>query len=295
MLTLFRNLLAPPRDLILIVVAAWIGLSLAEKRSARYNVNTEALNNLIFAGLLAYMIGGRVFYAAEHLSAFIQSPLSLISLNITLFDSWGALAAAIITGLAYGQRKKLPIWSTLDALTLFFAALAVGLGFSHLASGSAFGQETSLPWAINLWGATRHPTQIYEIIASLLTLGILWFRKADSKPGSDFLLFVALTAASRLVIEAFRGDSTLIFGGLRAAQLAAWIILAIALVTLELLKPRQILAEVVVDEVAPMLEAKPKEVKRKMQSSPMQATTTAKKAAPRKTKSTTTRRKISKE
>lgn len=238
MLTLFRNLLAPPRDLILIVVAAWIGLSLAEKRVARYKVNVEALNNLIFTGLLAYIIGGRLFYAAEHLAAFMQSPLSLISLNITLFDNWGALAAAVITGLAYGQRKGISLWSTLDALTLFFAALAVGLGFSHLASGEAFGQETNLPWAINLWGAMRHPTQIYEIIASLLTLGLLWFRKANSKPGSDFLLFVALTAASRLIIEAFRGDSTLIFAGLRAAQLAAWIILAFALLALEFLKPQ---------------------------------------------------------
>lgn len=238
MLALFRNLFAPPRDLILIVAAAWLGLSLAEKRAARYNVNAEALNNLIFASLLAYILGGRLFFAAEHLSAFTQSPLSLVSLNITLFDSWGALAAAIITGLIYGQRKRLSLWSALDALTLFFAALAVGIGFSHLASGTAFGQETSLPWAINLWGATRHPTQIYEIAASLLTLSLLWSRKTDSKPGSDFLLFLALTAVSRLVIESFRGDSALIFGNLRAAQLAAWIILALALAALEFLKPK---------------------------------------------------------
>ena len=246
MLAIFRNLLAPPRDLILIVVAAWFGLSLAEKRAARYHVDAEVLNNLIFTGLLAYIIGGRLFYTAEHISAFAQSPLSLISLNITLFDSWGALAAAIITGLAYAQRKGLSLWSTLDALTLFFASLAVGIGFSHLASGAAFGQETSLPWAINLWGAMRHPTQIYEIIASFLTLGLLWFRKADSKPGSDFLLFAALTAASRLIIEAFRGDSTLIFGDLRVAQLAAWGILAIALLALEFLRPK--IAPIIVNE-----------------------------------------------
>jgi len=261
MLTLFRNLLAPPRDLILIVVAAWLGLSLAETRAARYNVNAEALNNLIFASLLAYILGGRVFYAAEHLSAFTQSPLSLISLNITLFDSWGALVAAVITGLAYAQRKKLSLLSTLDALTLFFAALAVGLGFSHLASGAAFGRETSLPWAINLWGAMRHPAQIYEIIASLLTLGLLWFRKANSKPGSDFLLFVALTAASRLIIEAFRGDSTLVFWGLRAAQLAAWIIFAIALFTLELLKPKTTPIIAIEEEIIMPIKTEGKKVK----------------------------------
>jgi prolipoprotein diacylglyceryltransferase len=47
--------------------------------------------------------------------------------------------------------------------------------------------------------------------------------------GADFLLFTALTAASRLFLEAFRGDSTLMFGGLRAGQIIAWIMLAIAL------------------------------------------------------------------
>lgn len=238
MLALFRNLLAPPRDLILIVLAAWLGLSLAEKRTARYGIHVETLNNIIFASLIAYILGGRIFYAAEHLSAFTQSPLSLFALNTALFDGWGALAAALITGLAYVQRKKLSFWSTLDALTLFFATLAVGIGFSHLASGSSFGQPTNLPWAIDLWGAMRHPTQIYEIIASLLTLGLLWLRKADSKPGSNFLLFAALTATSRLVIEGFRGDSTLIFGSLRAAQLGAWFVLAISLFTLEFLKPK---------------------------------------------------------
>jgi len=289
MLAFFRNIFAPPRDLILIVAAAWLGLSLAEKRAARYKVNAEALNNLIFASLLAYLIGGRLLYAAEHISAFVQSPLSLISLNITLFDSWGALAAAVITGLVYAQRKRLSLWSTLDALTLFFAALAVGIGFSHLASGAAFGQETNVPWAINLWGAMRHPTQIYEIIASLLTLGLLWFRKADSKPGSDFLLFAALTAANRLVIEGFRGDSTLILGGFRFAQITAWLILAISLVALELLKPRSM--EIAAEEFVPKVETNPKEVKRK----PTRATTTVKKTAPGKTKPATAKHTPSKE
>ena len=33
MLTLFRNLFSPPRHMILLFIAAWIGLTFAEKRS----------------------------------------------------------------------------------------------------------------------------------------------------------------------------------------------------------------------------------------------------------------------
>ncbi len=114
--------------------------------------------------------------------------------------------------------------------------VAVGLGLSHLASGAAFGSETRVPWAIQLWGAMRHPTQIYEILAALVILGIVWFGGTSGIAGRKFMLFVALSAASRLIIEAFRGDSTLIFGGFRMAQILALVVLAGALAGLELLK-----------------------------------------------------------
>jgi phosphatidylglycerol:prolipoprotein diacylglycerol transferase len=257
MLTLFRNIFAPPRDLILIVAAAWLGLSLAERRATRHNVTPEALNNLLFASLLAFILGGRIFYAAEHLSAFAQSPLNLISINVTLFDFWGGLIAALITAFVYGQRGGLSLLPTLDAFTPFFATLAVGLGLSHLASGAVFGQETTLPWGINLWSAIRHPTQIYEIIASLGTLGLLWSRKADPKPGGDFLLFAALTSASQLFIAGFRGDTTLIFGGLRAEQIAAWVALALSLVGMEFLKRPAMIER---EESPPVLATSPKQL-----------------------------------
>ncbi len=229
MISLFRSLFAPPRHLILLLAALWIGLALAERRSERHNVSKEALNNLVFYSLFGYILGGRLLYALSNLPVFLQSPLSLFSLNLDLFDPWAALAAACLVGLVYGSRQKLTFWSGLDALTPLFATLAVGLSLTHLAAGTAFGSPTQLPWGIELWNATRHPTQIYELIASLLILGWLWFPKADSPPGILFLTFAALTAAARLFLEAFRGDSTLIFGGLRFAQVIAWIVLAAVL------------------------------------------------------------------
>jgi phosphatidylglycerol:prolipoprotein diacylglycerol transferase len=136
----------------------------------------------------------------------------------------------------YGQRQKLRLWPTLDALTPLFAALGIGVSLLHLAAGTAFGSPTELPWGINLWNATRHPSQIYELIMSLLIFGLIWFRKTNSPGGSDFLLFTALTAGSRLFLEAFRGDSTLIFGGIRLGQVIAWILLAVVLFASEIIR-----------------------------------------------------------
>jgi prolipoprotein diacylglyceryltransferase len=238
MLTFFRDLFAPPRHLILLVIAAWLGLSLAEKRSEQHGISKETLNNITFYSLLGYVIGGRVLYAVIHFSAFSKSPLSLFALNPDLFDPLSAALTAILVGFIYGQRHRLSLWPTLDSLTPLFAVTAIGLSLSHLAAGTAFGSPTDMPWGINLWNATRHPTQIYELTASLLTFSLLWFKKPDSRPGLYFTTFIALTAFAHLIIEAFRGDSLIILGGFRQAQIYAWRILGLSFILFEYLQKK---------------------------------------------------------
>jgi len=234
------TLFAPPRHYILIVAAIWIGLALAEKRTQRHGISKEALNNLTFYSLFAYIIGGRLFYALENISSFVKSPLSLFSPNPALFDPTFALITALLVGYIYTQRQRLSLSGTLDAITPIFATLAIGLHLAHLASGTAFGSPTDLPWGIYQWNATRHPSQIYELFASLIIFGLIWFSKSDIPPGILFLNFTALTAGTRLFLEAFRGDSVLIFGEFRLAQIITWAILATALFTIEKLKPDSI-------------------------------------------------------
>ena len=239
MIESFRALFAPPRHFILLVAALWIGLTLAEKRSERHGISKEQLNNLTFYSLIAYVIGGRVLFALNNFSAFSQSPLSIFSPNPDLFDPTSGLIVALLTALIYGQRQKLQLWGTLDTVTPLLAMMMIGLSLSHLAAGTAFGSPTDMAWGIDLWNATRHPTQIYELIASLLIFGWLWFQKTDSPPGIYFLTFTALTTGTRLFLEAFRGDSTLIFGEFRLAQIAAWIVLVGVLVVSEMLHQQE--------------------------------------------------------
>jgi prolipoprotein diacylglyceryltransferase len=155
--------------------------------------------------------------------------LSLLSLNPGLLDPLAGASIAAISGMVYINRKKISFWETLDALTPLFAVMGIAVGISHLSSGSAFGKPTDLPFGIELWGQVRHPSQVYETISAASILAFIWYLDKSSwsqVPGNTFLSFLALSAFSRLILEAFRGDSMLVGGGFRIAQIFAWIILA---------------------------------------------------------------------
>lgn len=234
MLATFRNLFAPPRHMILLVIAAWVGLTLAEKRAGRHGISKDDLNNLTFNGLIGFIIGGRISFILQNIPSFIKNPVDIVSINPDIFDLFGAIATAFIVAFIYTQRHSLPFWSTLDALTPFFAIMVIGLGLSHLAAGTAFGKETDLRWGINLWNATRHPTQIYETLASFITFILIWFKKHDPRPGILSLTFAALTAGYQLFILAFRADNILIFNGISQNQVAAWVGLIFIFILLEI-------------------------------------------------------------
>lgn len=219
---------------LILLLALWLGLNLAERHAARHNLHPETLYNLTFISLAAGLLGARLFYVAQNLPAFAADPAGLISLNPGLLDPAGGAAAGIIASLIYGQRKKLPLPPTLDALTPALAVLVIGTALANLASGVGFGLETSLPWGIELWGAKRHPTQVYEALAASAILLLLWpgrgaIARRLSHPGSQFLIFLALSALSRLTFDAFRADSPALANGWRLAQIQAWLLLALAL------------------------------------------------------------------
>ena len=219
--------------MILLVAAAWIGLTLTEKRAERHGISKENINNIIFYGLLAFVIGGRLSFVLQNTHAFLKSPLGIFSINPDIFDPFGGTTVAFIAAYIYGQRNGLLFWKTLDALTPFFAILIIGTGLSHLAAGTAFGKETDQSWGINLWNARRHPTQLYETFASLFIFILLWFKRHDPRPGIVFLTFGALTAGSQLFLHAFRGDSTLILNGIKQEQVVALAALAVIFILLE--------------------------------------------------------------
>ncbi len=222
---------------LIVILGLGLGLNLAEKYFLKVGLQPAKAYTLVTIGLVAAAIGGRIAYAIENLSAFTASPASLFSLNLSLWDPVGGILLGLAGSIGYGLRQKINLRALLDSLTPTFAVVMVAIDFANLASGSAFGAPARLPWSIFLWGEWRHPTQIYEALGAVgVLIWVVWrFSRiyADnlSQPAWPglFLEFAAWSAGLRIFLEMFRGDSSLLFGQFRAAQVVAWIILAIAL------------------------------------------------------------------
>jgi len=206
---------------LVILVGFWLALELASRQGIRRGLDQSVIQNAGLYGILAGIVGARLGYVVQYWSVYRENLLGILSLSPqTLAPAEGLTVGLLVAGV-YLQRKGVPFRPLLDAIAPGLAVLVSALALANFFSGEAFGAETSVPWAVELWGARRHPTQLYELATGLVMLGVvLWAGREVPAPGLLFLLFVAFYAGARLLVEPFRANSLLILGGLRAAQVA---------------------------------------------------------------------------
>jgi phosphatidylglycerol---prolipoprotein diacylglyceryl transferase len=217
---------------LILLAGLWLGLWLANKFKVHPELPPAALDNATLLAILAGLLGARLTFVLANLQAFLADPWSIFSLSPALLDLWGGLTFALVAVLVTLQLQKISALAFADAAVPLLGVLNIALPFSNLASGRGFGSPTNVPWSIELWGATRHPSQLYEMLAGLLILLIIHrlSRTMPSRPtGSLFYTFLALSSLSRLFLEAFRGDSVLLGDTIRLVQVAAWLALGMAL------------------------------------------------------------------
>ncbi len=205
-----------------ILIAAAGGLWLAARTAQDLATDGSRVYDLGFYALLATALGARLTYVVIHLSAYAEAPLSALSLTPTALSWPGGAAIGLLVALMYGRRHRMLPEVTLDALAPG-AALALAIErVGAFLGGIGLGAPTTSPWGIDLWGQVRHPLQVYEALTLLVILAALWRRRTDRPlDGHLFALFVFLYAASRLFLEAYREQTPLILGGVRAVQVAA--------------------------------------------------------------------------
>lgn len=217
-----------------LLLAGWLALEVAARAARRLGVDGDHMYNAGLYGLVAGIVAARLGHVIAYWPAYRSQPLEIFGFNTSAFLLWPGLAAALAVAGWYVYRRRLPSAKMLDAAApgLLIGAAVAGVG--ALLAGRAYGAPTAqgVPWAVDLWGVMRHPSQAYETLAALaVALLALRVIRHGGRPGAAALIALAGYGLSRWLLEPFRAAevSPVILGGLRAAQVWG---LAVALVAL---------------------------------------------------------------
>lgn len=212
-----------------LLLAYWAGMWLGARRADRLGLDGDHVYNAGLYGLFAGIIGARLWFVLSHWENYAANITQAFSLSRSALSAGEGLIIAGLVVLIYLQRNRVPLGVFFDAIAPGLA-LAIALGnVGAFLGGEALGAPSNVAWAIEIGETARHPSQLYDAIASLVILAILSFKRSQPWPGFHFWLFVVLYGAGRLLLEIFRARPTLIGDGFLAVQIFALTTIIVAL------------------------------------------------------------------
>ena len=228
-----------------ILAAARLGVWLAEKDGVDTTNMWDGVVWMVVIGL----IGARLLYFWENYALFVGRLYAVVLINEGGISQWGGLFGAMVGLFIWTWRSHISFWRLLDAGG---AAAMIGLAIGRIGdviNGEHHGTPTNVPWAVeyvnaNTLGQKNIPVHLevgYEMILCLgLLAAILPFHqrlKARLPAGVLGLSYLGLYAAGRFLLSFLRLDPA-VFLGLRQAQLASALMVAIAVVAIPILVMR---------------------------------------------------------
>lgn len=193
-----------------------IGYYIGEWMLKSEKVPQKWIESLFFYIIIATVVGARLghvfFYGWDYYS---QHPAEIIKVWHGGLASHGG-AIGIIIALYIHSRvvtKRSVIWA-LDRIVVPTALVGAFIRTGNLMNSEIYGVETSLPWGFiferNGETVAKHPTQIYEALAYVVSFILLMFlykkTKSKDKPGLLLGAFFILIFASRFFIEFIKED-----------------------------------------------------------------------------------------
>ena len=228
-----------------ILAAARLGVWLLAKDGVDTSHATDGVLWMVVLGL----IGARLLYVWENFQLFGGQVLRVFALTEGGISQWGGLFGAFVGAYVWARRQRFSYWKIIDAGG---AGAMIGLCIGRIGdviNGEHHGTPTSLPWGVEYVnpdtlgqpGVVVHPEVAYEMVLTLAVLGLLLpFHqrlKARLPDGVLGLTYMGLYAFGRFWLSFFRTDPA-VFAGLRQAQLASALMVAIAVVAIPILLRR---------------------------------------------------------
>lgn len=206
-----------------------IGYKIVEKQFKHEKENQQWLDSLLMYLVIATIVGARLghvfFYGWDYYS---QHLLEIFMVWKGGLASHGGALGIFIALMIFSKKvTKRNVFWTIDRVVIPTALVAMLIRLGNLFNSEIYGVETSLPWGFifELNGETvpKHPTQLYEALAYLLTFIVLhrlyWKTSIKDKIGMLSGIFFIMIFTARFFIEfikenqeAFEADMLLNMG-----------------------------------------------------------------------------------
>lgn len=174
--------------------------------------------DLLFAVILAALVGARLDYALHHREEF-QGWRNLFAVWRGGFSFFGGFSFGFLAFLLVLRWRKIPILPTADAVSPAFPFTLGLIRIGCFLEGCCYGAPTNMPWAVTytdpeshvplaLLHRPLHPTQLYEAAFLFFLMGflLLLLRLGSLRPGIVATLAVSEYATYRFVADFLRGD-----------------------------------------------------------------------------------------
>src|SRR3989338_9689801 len=99
-----------------------LGAFVAWKEEKSKGVDTNIILDLFILILTGAIIGGRLFYVAEHYKEYVGDPLRIFLISEGGMSFFGGFLAALAAGVVFVHRKKMPVWKVTDTVAPAFGA-----------------------------------------------------------------------------------------------------------------------------------------------------------------------------
>ncbi len=227
--------LSLPSASFIILLGIWLGSGMMTKQAKSHQRPQEILERILWTGFIAGILGARLSFIARNPWAFQSQILNVFSLNPALLDPLGGFLIGLAACYYLVSKHQLKVLRVLDDFVPFFAIFIMTIYLASFASGAGYGAITRLPWGIQIWGATRHPVQLYYLVAGGAVLIYPVFASLNEfhRPGHRFITFLILTTGYLTILSAFQDPAGRVILGFRGFQLSCWILFSISIILLQ--------------------------------------------------------------
>jgi phosphatidylglycerol:prolipoprotein diacylglycerol transferase len=184
-----------------------VGMIVAYFELKKRKLDADRIYDLAFWIILSALIGGRMFFVAEHLGFYSAAPLEILKLWHGGMSVYGGFFGALLASIIYLKKYKLDFWQYADAIVF---GLPIGIFIGRL--GCFFihdhpGAKTDFFLGVNYPGGVRHDLGLYDALLGLVIfLVFLFLHRRQWFSGFYLAAFAVCYGVVRFFLDFFRAE-----------------------------------------------------------------------------------------